>query len=104
MIDDALATYSVSQAYAFIWHGAAAAADFRKDKGVTAMYAGNSIVGNCQRRIEEAREKKWAVTGYKRPPQVRRSHVSVALFDAMLRLGDRAFHAPLAQLVPSKSP
>lgn len=100
MIDDALATYSVSQAYSFIWHGAAAAADFRKDKGVTALYAGNSIVGNCQRRIEEAREKKWAVTGYKRPPQVRRSHVSVALFDAMLRLGDRAFHAPLAQLFP----
>lgn len=98
MIDDALATYSVSQAYSFIWHGAAAAADFRKDKGVTALYAGNSIVGNCQRRIEEAREKKWAVTGYKRPPQVRRSHVSVVLFGAMLRMGDRAFHAPLAKL------
>ncbi|MGX9221922.1 hypothetical protein ACWV27_26540 (plasmid) [Massilia varians] len=103
MIDEALATYSVSQAYSFIWHGAAAAADFRKDKGVTALYAGNSIVGNCQRRIEEAREKKWAVTGYKRPPQVRRSHVSVALFDAMLRLGDRAFHAPLSQLIPKRT-
>jgi hypothetical protein len=24
--------------------------------------------------------------------------LSVALFDAMLRLGDRAFHAPLAKL------
>ncbi|MDK6079501.1 hypothetical protein [Massilia varians] len=103
MIDDVLATYSVSQAYSFIWHGAAAAADFRKDKGVSALYAGNSIIGNCQRRIEEAREKKWAVAGYKRPPQVRRSHLSAALFDAMLGLRDRAFHAPLAQLFGEKS-
>lgn len=98
MIENALTTYSVGQAYAFCWQGAAAAADYRQRKGVSALHAGNTIVGNCQRRIDQARVKKWEVSNYTRPREVRRTHLSYTLFDAFLGFGDHAFTVPLAQL------
>lgn len=98
MIENALATYSVGQAYAFCWQGAAAAADFRQRKSVSALHAGNTIVSNCQRRIDQARVKEWEVSNYTRPREVRRTQLSYTLFDAFLGFGDRAFTVPLAQL------
>lgn len=98
MIENALTTYSVGQAYAFCWQGAAAAADFRQRKSVSALHAGNTIVSNCQRRIDQARVKEWEVSNYTRPREVRRTQLSYTLFDAFLGFGDRAFTVPLAQL------
>lgn len=98
MIDNALATYSVGQTYAFCWQGAKAAVDFRARKSVSALHAANTIVGSCQRSIDVARTKQWAVENYTRPSQVRRSHLSYVLYDAFLGFGDRAFTTPLAQL------
>lgn len=98
MIDNALATYSVGQTYAFCWQGAKAAVDFRARKNVSALHAANTIVGSCQRSIDVARTKGWAVENYTRPSQVRRSHLSYVLYDAFLGFGDRSFTMPLAQL------
>jgi hypothetical protein len=98
MIENALTSYSVAQTYAFCWQGAAASADFKQRRNVSAVHAGNAIVGNCQRRIDLARTKKWDVANYTRPREVRRTHLSFTLFDAFLGFGDRAFTVPLAQL------
>lgn len=98
MIDNALTTYSVGQTYAFCWQGAKAAVDFRARKSVSALHAANTIVGSCQRSIDVARTKQWAVENYTRPSQVRRSHLSYVLYDAFLGFGDRSFTMPLAQL------
>lgn len=98
MIENALTTYSVAQAYAFCWQGAAASADFKQRRNVSAVHAGNAIVGNCQRRIDMARAKNWDVDNYTRPREVRRTHLSFALFDTFLGFGERAFTLPLAQL------
>jgi tetratricopeptide (TPR) repeat protein len=98
MIENALTTYSVGQTYAFCWQGAAAAADFRQRKNVSAQHAGNTIVNNCQRRIDHARLNEWKVSNYTRPREVRRTQLSYTLFDAFLGFGDRAFTVPLAQL------
>lgn len=98
MIENALTSYSVAQTYAFCWQGAAASADFKQRRNVSAVHAGNAIVGNCQRRIDLARAKKWDVANYTRPREVRRTHLSFTLFDAFLGFGDRAFTVPLAQL------
>lgn len=98
MIDNALTTYSVGQTYAFCWQGAKAAVDFRARKNVSALHAANTIVGSCQRSIDVARTKRWAVENYTRPSQVRRSHLSYVLYDAFLGFGDRSFTTPLAQL------
>lgn len=104
MIDNALATYSVGQTYAFCWQGAKAAVDFRARKSVSALHAANTIVGSCQRSIDVARTKRWAVENYTRPSQVRRSHLSYVLHDAFLGFGDRAFTTPLAQLFAEAQP
>ncbi|MBY0242460.1 MAG: hypothetical protein K2X55_24415 [Burkholderiaceae bacterium] len=98
MIENALTSYSVAQTYAFCWQGVAASADFKQRKNVSAVHAGNAIVGNCQRRIDLARAKKWDVANYTRPREVRRTHLSFALFDTFLGFGERAFTLPLAQL------
>ncbi len=98
MIENALTSYSVAQTYAFCWQGAAASADFKQRRNVSAVHAGNAIVGNCQRRIDLARTKKWDVANFTRPREVRRTHLSFTLFDAFLGFGDRAFTVPLAQL------
>jgi len=98
MIENALTSYSVAQTYAFCWQGAAASADFKQRRNVSAAHAGNAIVGNCQRRIDLARAKNWEVANYTRPREVRRTHLSFTLFDAFLGFGDRAFTVPLAQL------
>lgn len=98
MIDNALTTYSVGQTYAFCWQGAKAAVDFRARKNVSALHAANTIVGSCQRSVDVARTKQWAVENYTRPSQVRRSHLSYVLYDAFLGFGDRSFTVPLAQL------
>ena len=104
MIDNALTTYSVGQTYAFCWQGAKAAVDFRARKGVSALHAANTIVGSCQRSIDIARTKRWAVENYSRPSQVRRSHLSYVLHDAFLGFGDRSFTTPLAQLFDETQP
>lgn len=98
MIDNALATYSVGQTYAFCWQGAKAAVDFRARRNVSALHAANTIVGNCQRSIDLARTKQWAVENFTRPSPVRRTHLSYVLYDAFMGFGDRSFTTPLAQL------
>jgi tetratricopeptide (TPR) repeat protein len=98
MIDNLLSTFSVAQAYAFFWQGAAAAADFKQRERVTAAHAGNTIVGNCQRRADRVRAEGWEVKPYSRPKTVRRSELSYALHDALLGFGERAFTSLLSDL------
>lgn len=99
MIDNALTTYSVGQTYAFCWQGAKAAVDFRARKNVSALHAANTIVGSCQRSIDLARTKEWAVENFSRPSPVRRTHLSYVLHDAFTGFGDRSFTMPLVQLL-----
>lgn len=98
MIENSLTTFSVAQTYAFCWQGAAASADFKQRRNISAVHAGNAIVGNCQRRIDLARVKQWDVANYTRPREVRRTHLSFTLFDAFLGFGDCAFTQPLGAL------
>lgn len=98
MIDNALATYSVAQAYCIFWQGAAAASDFKQRKSVSALHAGNTIVGNCQRRLDSARTQNWDIKSYTRTRDVSRSQISITLHDTFLAIGEKAFTTPLKEL------
>lgn len=98
MIDNLLSTFSVAQSYAIFWQGAAAAADFKQRENVTAAHAGNTIVGNCQRRADRARAEGWSIKPFARPRSVRRSELSYTLHDAFLGVGERAFTTPIGDL------
>lgn len=98
MIDNALSTFSVAQAYSIFWQGAAAASDFKQRKGVSALHAGNTIIGNCQRRLDSARTQNWDVKSYTRTRDVSRSQLSITLHDTFLGIGEKAFTTPLTTL------
>jgi hypothetical protein len=56
--------------------------------------AANSVVGNIQRAADRAQAEGWNVKPYGRDRRCPQSMVSIVLFDAVLKIGERGFNEP----------
>ena len=101
MIENLLSTFSVAEAYALCWSGAAGAADFKQRQQVSATHAGNAVITICQRRADQARAEGRDIKPFTRSKAAPRSALSYVFYDAFLKVGERGFTSPLHTLFAS---
>jgi len=88
VMEDTLKTFSIGQAYNFIWRAARDAAAYMVRERVPAARAANSTVGNIQRAMERARAEGWDVKAYNRDWRLPVSAVSHTFFTVAMQVSD----------------
>jgi SEC-C motif len=88
VMEDTLETFSIGQAYNFIWRAARDAAAYMVRDRVPAARAANSAVGNIQRAMERARAEGWQVKVYGRDRRLPVSAVSHTFFTVAMQVSD----------------
>ncbi|WP_139143799.1 MULTISPECIES: hypothetical protein [unclassified Janthinobacterium] len=103
MIDSALAKFSVSQVFNFLWQGTAGASESQGTKRLSPAHVANAILRTAQQRLDSARMEHREVKGFKRPQEIMRSQLSYTLHDFFLGFGDRSYTQPLAALFTERN-
>jgi SEC-C motif len=88
VMEDTLKTFSIGQAYNFIWRAARDAAAYMVRERVPAARAANSTVGNIQRAMERARAEGWDVKAYNRDWRLPVSAISHTFFTVAMQVPD----------------
>jgi len=88
LLADMLETFSVGQAYNFIWRAARDAAAYMVRERVPAARAANSAIGNMQRNMERARAEGWQMKPYGRDRRLPVSAVSHTFFTVAMQVPD----------------
>jgi SEC-C motif len=88
VLKDMLETFSIGQAYMFIWRAARDAAAYMVRERVPAARAANSAVGNMQRGMERARAEGWQVKAFGRDRRLPVSAVSHTFFTVAMQVPD----------------
>jgi hypothetical protein len=88
LLADMLETFSVGQAYNFIWRAARDAAAYKARERVPAARAANSAVGYIQRNMERARAEGWQMKPYGRDRRLPVSAVSHTFFTVAMQVPD----------------
>jgi hypothetical protein len=86
VMEDALETFSIGQAYNFIWRAVRDAAAYMVRERVPAARAANSTVGNIQRAVERARAEGWDMKAYNRDRRLPVSAVSHTFFTVAMQV------------------
>jgi hypothetical protein len=88
VFEDMLETFSIGQAYNFIWRAARDAAAYMVRDRVPAARAANSAIGNIQRSMERARAEGWQIKVYGRDRRLPVSAISHTFFTVVMQLPD----------------
>jgi SEC-C motif len=88
VLEDMLETFSIGQAYNFIWRAARDAAAYMVRERVPAARAANSAVGNMQRGMERARAEGWQMKALGRDRRLPVSAVSHTFFTVAMQVPD----------------
>ena len=86
VLEDTLETFSIGQAYMFIWRAARDAAAYMVRERIPAARAANSTVGNIQRAMERARAEGWDIKAYNRDRRLPVSAVSHTFFTVAMQV------------------
>jgi len=99
VLKSVLSTFSIGQAYTFIWRSAKDAAAFYVREGTHKKHAANTVPGSIQRMAERAIAQGWQVNGFRRDYRRPETSLSQVLFTTALRLQDGGLST-----VPPKEP
>jgi hypothetical protein len=94
VLTNVLSTFSVAQAYNFIWGAARNAAAYYMRESIPKRQAANSVVGGIQRRADQARAEGWDVKSFRRDRRCPQTMISRVFFDTVLQIGEEGFCKP----------
>ncbi|MCK4546216.1 MAG: hypothetical protein KAW17_02130 [Candidatus Eisenbacteria sp.] len=92
VLKSVLKTFSVGQAYNFIWRAARDAAAFYVRETTSKAHAANIVPGSIQRMAERALAEAWDVKAYRRDFRAPESVLSQVLFTLALQLPEGGFN------------
>jgi hypothetical protein len=81
-----LASFSMSQAYCFIWKACENAKRFRDKHRVSGRHAANTIPGQIEHTAKKAIDERWDVPAYRRDCHAPDSELCAVLFTSVLKL------------------
>lgn len=87
VISKLLTSYSLTQAYYFIWRAIKDAAAYAQKESISIAHASNTIIGNIERSIDRFQLENWEPKSYGRDYNLPRTHLNHILYDKILQIG-----------------